>query len=47
MPSVQYFDLKIQPDMYSFHHDALNLTCAMYVFVISGDKKRVQGSAVY
>ena len=47
MPSVQYFYLKIQPDMYSFQHDALNLTFAMYVFVISGDKKRVQGSAVY
>ena len=47
MPSVQYFDLKIQPDMYSFQHDALNLTCAMFVFVISGDKKRVQGPAVY
>ena len=47
MPSVHYFDLKIQPDMYSFQHDALNLTCAMYVFAISGDKKRVQGSAVY
>ena len=46
MPAVQYFGLKIQPDMYSFQHDALNLTCAVYVF-FSGDKKRVQGPTVY
>ena len=43
MPSVQYFDLKIQPDMYSFQHDALNLTCAMCVLLFQVTRKEYRG----
>ena len=47
MPSVQYFDLKIQPDMYSFQHDALNhihVLCMFLLFQVTRKEYRGQRS---